>query len=137
MYKLVWEALLGFGVTGIMRMDITYQCVSVGFSNSFVLKGRLDPWKRSDLVKVLKGRRVGKKIPGDTQNCSKSLRKGLPGCAHFIRPNVYMGKKGAVSCIVINMKPSRVYPLINYLVTLRETTPEGRKTMLYNKLDVN
>ena len=52
MYKLVWEALLGFGVTGIMRMDITYQCVSVGFSNSFVLKGRLDPWKRSDLVKV-------------------------------------------------------------------------------------
>ena len=71
-------------------------------------------------------------MPGDTQNCYKSLRKGLPGCAHFIRPNVYMGKKGAVSCIVINMKPSRVYPLIHYLVTLRETTPEGRKTMLNN-----
>ena len=56
----------------------------------------------------------------------------MPGCAHFIRPNVYMGKKGAVSCIVINMKSSRVYPLIHYLGTLRETTPEGRKTMLYN-----
>ena len=56
----------------------------------------------------------------------------MPGCAHFIRPNVYMGKKGAVSCIGINMKSSRVYPLIHYLVTLRETTPEGRKTMLYN-----
>ena len=81
---------------------------------------------------LLKGRQAGKKIPGDTQNCYKSLRKGLPGCAHFIRPNVHMGKKGSVSCIVINMKPSRVYPLIHYLVTLRETTPEGRKTMLYN-----
>ena len=74
-------------------------------------------------------------MSGDTQNCYKSVffkRKGLPGYAHFIRPNVYMGKKGAVSCIGINMKPSRVYPLIHYLVTLRETTPEGRKTMLYN-----
>ena len=56
-------------------------------------------------------------------------RKGLPGRVHFIRPNVYMG---AVSCIGINMKPSRVYPLIHYLVTLGETTPEGCKTMLYN-----
>ena len=71
-------------------------------------------------------------MSGDTQNCYKSSRKGLPGGVHFIRPNVNMGKKGAVSCIGINMKPSRVYPLIHYLVTLRETTPEGRKTMLYN-----
>ena len=54
-------------------------------------------------------------------------RKGLPGCAHFIRPNVYMGKEGAVLCIGINVKPSWVYPLIHYLVTLRETTPEGHK----------
>ena len=61
MYKLVWEALLGFGVTGIMRMDITYQCASVGFSNSFVLKGRLDPWKRSDLVKVSFKRKASRK----------------------------------------------------------------------------
>ena len=30
-------------------------------------------------------------------------RKGLPGCAHFIIPKVYIGKKGAVSCIGINM----------------------------------
>ena len=54
-------------------MDITYQCFSVGFSNSFFLKGRLDPWRRSDLVKVLKGRQAGKKMPGDTQNCYKNF----------------------------------------------------------------
>ena len=29
MYKILWESLLGFGVTGIMRMDIKYQCVYV------------------------------------------------------------------------------------------------------------
>ena len=34
-----------------------------------------------------------------------------------------------VQCRVLS---SRVYPLIHYLVTFRETTPEGRKTMLYN-----
>ena len=33
-------------------------------------------------------------MSGDTQNCYKSSRKGLPGGVHFIRPNVNMGKKG-------------------------------------------
>ena len=42
-------------------MDITYQCVSVGFSNSFFLEGRLDPWKRSDLVKVSFKRKASRK----------------------------------------------------------------------------
>ena len=54
----------GAGATNdwcIMRMDITYQCVSVGFSNSFFLKGRLDPWRRSDLVKVSFKRKASRK----------------------------------------------------------------------------
>ena len=42
-------------------MDITYQCVSVGFSNSLFLKGRLDPWRRSDLVKVSFKRKASRK----------------------------------------------------------------------------
>ena len=58
---MVWGALLGFGVTSIMRMDITYQSVSLGFSNSFFLKGRLDPWRRSDLVKVSFKRKASRK----------------------------------------------------------------------------
>ena len=42
-------------------MDITYQCVSVGFSISFFLKGRLDSWRRSDLVKVSFKRKSNRK----------------------------------------------------------------------------
>ena len=38
MYKKLWESLLGFGVTGIMRMDIKYYCVSVCLS---ILKFRI------------------------------------------------------------------------------------------------
>ena len=42
-------------------MDITNQCVSVGFSNSFFLKGRLGSWRRSDLVKVSFKRKASRK----------------------------------------------------------------------------
>ena len=43
-------------------MEITYQCVSVGFSYSFYLKGGLDPpWRRSDLVKVSFKRKESRK----------------------------------------------------------------------------
>ena len=42
-------------------MVITYQCVSVGFPNSFFLKGRIDPWRRSDLVKVSFKRKASRK----------------------------------------------------------------------------
>ena len=73
-------------------------------------------------------------MPGDPQNCYKSffLQERLARLCTLHKTKCLYGMKGAVSCIGINMKPSRVYPLIHYLVTLRETTPEGRKTMLYN-----
>ena len=58
-------------------MDIKYQRVSVGFSNSFFLKGWLDQWRHSNLVKfLLKGRltqQAGKEMPGYTQHWSKRL----------------------------------------------------------------
>ena len=89
-------------------MDIKYQCVyvsvclsvslSLNSDNSFFLKGR-DQWRRSVLIKVSFKRNachVINKIKRKCQVIHKIvikffLRKGLPGCAHFIRPKVYIG----------------------------------------------